>query len=166
MCGGGGAAAAVRWPEVRGRASAERTEKILVISVTLEMSRLIGWLNKYAACGVARDERAHVLRGGESVGRCERANRGHAGAAQAACREELSAGGRGERTHIKHPLHGWAAGEVKAQRLVEVLGVLSSRKGEAREQVRGRPVWARGLRASSVHAGKGPGWRSRRARAH
>ena len=63
VCGGGGAAAAVRWPEVRGRASAERTEKILYISVTLERSRLNGWLNSYADCGVARDERAHVLRG-------------------------------------------------------------------------------------------------------
>ena len=36
--------------EAEGRARAERTENILAMSVTLDVSRLSGWLNAVAPC--------------------------------------------------------------------------------------------------------------------
>ena len=40
--------------EVAGRARAERTQNMREMVVTLEMSRLNGWLNAYACCRVER----------------------------------------------------------------------------------------------------------------
>jgi hypothetical protein len=45
------------------RARAERTPNILLMSVTLEVSKLSGWLKADAPCRV--EGRAHAMRGGE-----------------------------------------------------------------------------------------------------
>ena len=37
-----------------GRARAERTQNMLSMSVTLDVSQLSGWLNAYVRCRVAR----------------------------------------------------------------------------------------------------------------
>ena len=37
---------------MRGNARAERTENMLLMSVTLDVSRLSGWLNAAASCPV------------------------------------------------------------------------------------------------------------------
>ena len=47
---------------------------------------------------------------------------------QAACREGLGWRFGGEGTHPEHVFHACDAGRVEAQRLVELLRVLSSRK--------------------------------------
>ena len=41
--------------EAAGRARAERTENMLTMDVTLEVSRLSGWLNADALCRVKRE---------------------------------------------------------------------------------------------------------------
>jgi hypothetical protein len=41
--------------EAAGRARAERTENMLTMDVTLEVSRLSGWLNADADCRVERE---------------------------------------------------------------------------------------------------------------
>ena len=62
MAGGRGEAAAAQaacWEgptvEVGGRARAERTRNMPPMSVTLEVSRLSGWLNADALCRVKRE---------------------------------------------------------------------------------------------------------------
>ena len=62
MAGGHGEAAAAQaacWEgptvEVGGRARAERTRNMPPMSVTLEVSRLSGWLNADALCRVKRE---------------------------------------------------------------------------------------------------------------
>ena len=68
--------------------------------VTLDVSKLSGWLNFGANCQVAR-ERSY--KAGCEV-RAEAAGRWVA-AVLAACRRGLSAGGWGEATHSKHVVH-------------------------------------------------------------
>jgi len=41
--------------EAEGRARAERTANMIDMSVTLDVSRLSGWLNSYANCRVKRE---------------------------------------------------------------------------------------------------------------
>ena len=87
--------------------------------VTLDVSKSSGWL-KAVFCRVARwayKARVSCWPGGErAVGRGRRR--------KPRCREGLSAGGRGEGTHIKHVVHGCDFGRVEAQRLVEGLRAL------------------------------------------
>ena len=57
--------------EAEGRERAERTANILVMSVTLDVSRLSGWLNACATCRVTRGSiggRATCGQGGGRVG--------------------------------------------------------------------------------------------------
>ena len=57
--GGVAAAQGARWEgptiEVAGRARAERTPNMLDMPVTLEVSKLSGWLNADAPCRVERE---------------------------------------------------------------------------------------------------------------
>ena len=76
-----------------------RTWNILSMLETLDVSKLSGWLKALAACRVARWAY-------EAGARC----------------------GRGEGTHIKHALHACDLGRVEAQRLVEGIRELPSRK--------------------------------------
>ena len=72
--------------------------------VTLDVSRLSGWLNVNASCRVERRDTVWgKMRG---VGRD---TRGAAAAVQATCRG----------AHVKHAKHGCDAGRVETQRLVE-----------------------------------------------
>jgi hypothetical protein len=66
---------------LRVRARAGRTANIQLMSVTLEVSKLSGWLKAYAFCRVDKEGRA--MRG-EVRGPREAGGRG-AAAAQAAC---------------------------------------------------------------------------------
>ena len=114
-----------------GRARAEHTPNMPPMSVTLDVSKLSGWLNTDAYCRVARSA---YDAGGMQAGR--RKGRG-AAAAHAACRRRpewgsVGAGKRGARR--KHVLHICDFGQVETQRLVERRRPLPSRK----ERNRGR----------------------------
>ena len=90
------------------------------MSVTLDVSKVSGWLNDDALCRVetrAYDARGEVRRAGVWGG----------GGAQAAFRGKarLKAVGQGTRgAHLEHALHVRDAGGVEAQRLVERRRVL------------------------------------------
>jgi hypothetical protein len=68
--------------EAAGRARAERAVNMLSMLVTLEVSRLSGWLNAYALCRVKRE----ASEKGRHAGRVAEGS-GEAAAAQAARRE-------------------------------------------------------------------------------
>ena len=107
------------------RARAGRTRNMLCMFVTVDVSKLSVWLNADATCRV--EGRAYDAgRGADrEVGGCE------AAAAQVACtrKARLKAGGQGTRgAHVEHVLHGRDLGRVKAQRLVEFIRVLPSRR--------------------------------------
>jgi hypothetical protein len=107
------------------RARAGRTRNMLFMFVTVDVSKLSVWLNADATCRV--EGRAYDAgRGADrEVGGCE------AAAAQVACtrKARLKAGGQGTRgAHVEHVFHGCGLGRVKAQRLVEFIRVLPSRR--------------------------------------
>ena len=79
------------------------------MSVTLEVSRLRGWLNALAPC--------------VKVGHKGRKGGSHATYMSLSRREGLG-DGHGYETHIKHALHVGDPGRVKTQRLVECLRFL------------------------------------------
>ena len=58
--------------EVEGRARKERTEKMNAMSVTLEVSRLSGWLNADAPCRVERGKHRRRVTCGQAGGRAGR----------------------------------------------------------------------------------------------
>ena len=98
----------------------ERTENMPYVVVTLEVSKLSGWLKADACCRV---EGEGTRCGGE---RCEpgggRARGG--GGTQETCTgkrpvSRLGGQGHARRAHLEHLAHGRDAGGVKAQRLVE-----------------------------------------------
>jgi len=108
---------------LEARARAERTVNIRRMVVTLEVSKLSGWLNAYAACRVE----GRGIRCGASAGR--EAGGCGAVAAQAACTGKArleAAGGQGTRgAHEEHEAHGRDLGGVPAGNVrVEVLQVL------------------------------------------
>jgi hypothetical protein len=115
------------------RARAERTENMLYMVVTLDVSKLSGWLKSDAPCRVqSKGGRAmHAGRGARLEGvRREGVRRR---AAQTACtgkaRLEIC-GGRGtRRAHDKHVAHVCDARGVEAQRPVERRRVLPSQRG-------------------------------------
>jgi len=136
------------------RARAERTANMPTMSVTLEVSRLSGWLNARPSCRVEGRGTCTFDAGrgaGQEVGGLE------AAAAQAACsgKARLKAvGGQGTRgAHVEHVAHVRDLGGVKAQRLVERARALPSRReGHA---MRGE-----------VRAGRWEGVRRRRRKRH
>jgi hypothetical protein len=108
------------------RARAERTLNMYPMVVTLEVSRLSGWLNADATCRVG----SRVCNAGRGA---RRLAGGHgAAAAQAACTRKARLkdwrpqGTRG--VHPEHRLHGRDLGGVEAQRLVERRRCLPSRR--------------------------------------
>ena len=139
--------------EVKGRARAERTENINAMLVTLDVSKLSGWLNADAPCPV---ERRAFKAGRVWAGRRKRAGRWR-------CKERAGEGPKGDQgvrgtggAHPKHGPHGGDVGRVEAQRLVELRRVLPSQKegiqGRRKERgLGGASVWA-GCRARSVRA--------------
>jgi len=129
--GGGGAGGYARGrPNSRllgARARAERTPNMLPMFVTSEVSKLSGWLNADASCRV---EGRSMRCGARCAGR-EAGGRG-AAPAQAACTEKArlkACGGQGTRgAHPEHVAHVRDLGGVKAQRLIERVRVLPSRR--------------------------------------
>ena len=113
-----------------GRARAERTWNMYFTVVTLDVSKLSGWLNAVAACRVERRAYDAVRDAGREVGGLG------AMAAQAVCRGECPTkicGDQGTRgAHVEHVVHECDAGRVEAQRLVERHRALPSRKGGIR----------------------------------
>eukprot|EP00964_Phaeocystis_antarctica_P072328 scaffold44213_cov50-Phaeocystis_antarctica.AAC.4 len=113
------------------------------MSVTLELSKLSGWLNADARCRVKRRACDAGRGGGREV-------RGRAAAAaQAACTGRArpdsrlgvqDAGG----AHVEHVAHARDAGGVEAQRLVEGSRALPSRNEGIRCGARCGPREARG----------------------
>jgi hypothetical protein len=103
------------------RARAERTSNMWLMSVTLEVSKLSGWLKADASCRV---EGRACDAGGE---RCEPGGGrawGVVAARRAACTcgcgPGQGLGAKGTRgAHQEHVAHGRDAGGVEAQRLVE-----------------------------------------------
>eukprot|EP00964_Phaeocystis_antarctica_P040475 scaffold23131_cov61-Phaeocystis_antarctica.AAC.6 len=87
---------------------------MLVMSVTLDVSKLSGWLNADACCQAVRRHTKRV-RCGLGV------RKARVTAAKAACREDPSRkweqGTR--RAHVKHAVHVCDAGRVETERLVE-----------------------------------------------
>ena len=91
--------------EVEGRARAERTLNMYPVLVTLDMSRLSGWLNADAYCQVKKGKGEHRRRGDMRASRRE----GGAGwsVAQAATRPatvEVEGRARAERTPNMYPV--------------------------------------------------------------
>ena len=200
-------AQAARWEnptvDVAGRARAERTLNIISMVVTLEVSKLSGWLNALASCRESKG--GHAVRGEVRAGgggRSRFTQRAGAGstadwdrarggahvehavhgceAGGARCgpgggRRRVIAGrprckqGAGERARLQirgrprggtrpeHVGHGCDAGGVEAQRLVERIRVLPSRRGGIRCGARGGPGGERAWRedgASDMHTGR------------
>ena len=120
------------------------------MSVTLDVSKLSGWLNSIARCRVERralDVGWGVGReAGRSVGRrqCMQRAKGKARL------ESVWAQGTGG-VHVEHGVHGRDARRVEAQRLVERLRFLPSRKG-AYNVGRGRAGGGEGGGAAAAHA--------------
>ena len=116
------------------------------VYVTLEVSKLSGWLNADARCRVAR--RACDAEQGEA--------REAAGlAARVACtgRARLKAGGFGTRgAYRKHVAHICDAGGVEAQRLVERRRVLPRVEKGAHGAWRGAARETGGRRTTAAHA--------------
>ena len=91
-----------------------RTWNMPFMSVTLEVSKLSGWLNALAYCRESKE--GHAMRGKVPTGRWR------ATAVQAACmgRDRLQIGSRARGgAHYEPCFHGCDAGGVEAQRLVE-----------------------------------------------
>jgi len=86
VCGGGTQEACTGVGPTQGlwgpRARAERTRNMLLMSLTLEVSMLSGWLKAFASCRV--EGRAHAMRGGE-VRAGRREGLGCGGGTQEAC---------------------------------------------------------------------------------
>ena len=86
------------------------------MSVTLEVSKLSGWLNAGAACREPKG--GHTMLGKVRAGRREAAgDRGGSGV-QGRARLQIGSRARGG-AHPEHEGHGCDAGGVEAQRLVE-----------------------------------------------
>ena len=120
------------------RARAERTWNMPSMFVTLDVSKLSGWLNFCAACRVEQGGRA--MRGEVRVegGRVRGAAAAHASGMHAAADLTRLQGGLGallrahaRRAHREHANHARDAGRVEVQRLVERPRPLPSRKEDS-----------------------------------
>ena len=102
----------------------ERTRNMLPMFVTLEVSKLSGWLNAYAFC---RESKGGHMRCGASRGLGGGREAQQTTASQTTCRGGLRPQIRGRArggAHREHVAHGCDVGGVEAQRLVERLRVL------------------------------------------
>ena len=112
------------------------------MSVTLEVSKLSGWLNVDAPCQVPKRGRAHAVRGEVWPGWREDGGRplGDRGASSVQGRARLQVGGRargGAHIPAEHPVHVCDAGGVEAQRLVEPIHELPRVERRAYDAGRG-----------------------------
>ena len=109
------------------RARAERTLNMSLMAVTLEVSKLSGWLKALASCRV--EGRACDYAGGRGASREAGGPvvwwRHTRGMHEDGPTQGLGAKGTRE-AHVEHVLHGRDAGGVEAQRLVEGPRVLPS----------------------------------------
>ena len=108
------------------RARAERTENMWFVSVTLEVSRLSGWLNAYAFCqveGRGTCTYAHAMRGEVRAGRREGVRRWRRKRHARGKARIKAVGGQGtRRAHVEYVLHVRDLGGVPAGNVrVEVL---------------------------------------------
>jgi hypothetical protein len=115
------------WAE--GACRRERTSNMRLMSVTLEVSKLSGWLKRYAFCRV---QRGHPTQGSawhEEVAQRE----GHISSARSVrvwpTVRECVGRRRQVEAHPEHAVHVCDAGGVKAQRLAESIRTLPSPKG-------------------------------------
>eukprot|EP00964_Phaeocystis_antarctica_P045217 scaffold26018_cov44-Phaeocystis_antarctica.AAC.1 len=86
------------------------------MSVTLEVSKLSGWLNVDAPCREPKE--GHAVRGEVQTGRPEVAGGHGARSVQGWARLQIGSRARGG-AYSKHLVHARDAGGVEAQRLVE-----------------------------------------------
>ena len=112
-----------------GGAWAERTANMLFMFVTLDVSKLSGWLNADACCRVERE--AHIRRGARAGRGGGRAcgDGGGASSVQAQDPTAEAAGGGTRGAHVKHAVHGCDAGGVPAR-------YVCVEQGQAREELR------------------------------
>eukprot|EP00964_Phaeocystis_antarctica_P017161 scaffold9465_cov50-Phaeocystis_antarctica.AAC.3 len=136
-------------PRLGAWARAERTSNMLRISMTLEVSRLSGWLNLFAPCRESKG--GHTVRGEVRTGR---SGRRWATAGHAACRRaRLQIWGRARgRAHEEHVEHARDAGGVEAQRLVERLRILPRVERRAYDAGGGVAREAGARQATAMHA--------------
>jgi len=108
------------------------------MSVTLEVSRLRGWLNATAPCQVesGKYEEGEMPRVyGKIMGRC-------AGASSVQDTSQLEIGDRARaEAHLEHEAHVRDAGGVETQWLVERRRILPSGKGKYEEVEMPRVYW-------------------------
>eukprot|EP00964_Phaeocystis_antarctica_P049389 scaffold28648_cov60-Phaeocystis_antarctica.AAC.1 len=130
----------------------ERTRNMPYMVVTLEVSKLNGWLNALAYCKGSKEGRA--MRGEVQTGRTEVAADRSARSVQERARLQIGSRAWGG-AHVKHAVHVCDAGGVEAQRLVERRRVpiiaLPSREKDMRCGARRRPGGRR-CRATVMHA--------------
>ena len=126
------------------RARAERTSNIQRMSVTLDVSKLSGWLNADAYYRVERG--AYCGCGARCGPGGERALGG--GGASGMHGKGLAQGWR--RAHLKHAVHVRDAGRVEGQRLVKRPRVLPSRKEGMYDAGRGVGREGAGCRAAAA----------------
>ena len=94
---------------------------MLVMTVTLEVLKLSGWLNADAYCRESNG--GHAMRGKVQTGKPEVAADRGARSVQERARLQIGSRARGG-AHVEHALHGCDAGGVEAQWLVEHRRVL------------------------------------------
>ena len=114
------------------RACAERTWNMLRMFVTLDVSKLSGWLNADACCRESNG--GHSVWGEVCPGRREAAGDRGARSVQGRARLQIGSRARGG-AHGEHLLHGCDVGGVEAQRLVE------RRRGLPRVERRAYGAW-------------------------
>ena len=135
---GGASSRNARTVEAEGRKRAERTLNMYPMSVTLDVSKLSGWLNTDAYCRVEGGYMGGGVTCGQAGGSMGQGGRWRK---QQECPD---CGGRGQGTrgaHLKHVPHVCDAGRVEAQRLVERRSPLPSNKRKHRR--RRNDMWAR-----------------------
>eukprot|EP00964_Phaeocystis_antarctica_P045979 scaffold26514_cov53-Phaeocystis_antarctica.AAC.2 len=128
--------------------------------VTLEVSKLSGWLKAYAPCRESKG--GHAMRGKVQTGRPEVAGDRGARNVQGRARLQIGSRARGG-AHPEHPEHGCDAGGVEAQWLIERRRVLprverracDAGRGAVREA--GRP-WATAERKQRAGEGSTADW--------
>jgi hypothetical protein len=128
--------AACVWPtarECRGRRRRrKRTSNMLRMAVTLEVSKLSGWLKACARCRVQREhpiEGRRVWHGEEMAQRGKGESAAHVACVRVWPSSGVGAEGAGGSAHLEHGAHVCDAGGVKAQRLVESIRILPCPKG-------------------------------------
>ena len=134
----------------------ERTLNMCCTFVTLEVSKLSGWLNADATCRESKGEHT-VWCEVQSTGRREAAGDRGASGAQGRGRLQIGSRARGG-AHPERLLHGCDVGGVEAQRLVERRRALPRVERRAYDAGRaaGREAGGDGRRRCKQCAGEGP----------